>query len=149
MLTFSENSDGACDTGSDLKVIASEFPELDFSNVDPVYPNKADGTLYEFSRSGILGRGHKALRELYDRPEKVIAVVSHSAFLRTAICQKRFANADYRIFTFRRDNTKGELKLIEDAATAQKGGGMKRSEEVFTAIEEWDFPPENVDGVES
>lgn len=41
-----------------------------------------------------------ARQELKARKEKVIAVVSHSAFLRTAVANARFANTDYRIFDF-------------------------------------------------
>lgn len=62
-----------------------------------------------------------------ERPEKVIAVVSHAGFLRTAITHKRFANADYRIFGFARDE-EGEIELDEDRETERRGGAMARSE---------------------
>ena len=147
-LTISENSDQLCDTGSDLKIIATEFPNLDFSRVDPAYPDKSLGTPYAFTRSANIARGQACLQRLYDRPEKVIAVVSHSGFLRTAISKRRYDYADYRIFTFRRGR-EGELKLVEDAITQRKGGAMGRSETGVQRIEEWDFPPENMEEAES
>lgn len=136
-----------CDTGSDLRTIASEFPELDLANVDPVFPAKSADTPYAFTRAANAARGQACLSKFYNRPEKVIAVVSHSGFLRTAISKRRFANADYRIFTFRRAES-GHLTLVENSVTSRKGGGMGRSEKGYQRIEEWDFPPENLEQIE-
>ena len=99
-LTSEENSDSPCDTGSDLETIAREFPGLDFSHVDPRFPNKSLETPYAFTRSANIARGQTCLQRLYERPEKAIAVVSHSGLLRTAISkrsayidgQKRYSN---------------------------------------------------------
>lgn len=137
-----------CDTGTDLRTIAAEFPDFDLSNVDPAYPDKSPGTPYAFTRTANAARGQACLRELYDRPEKVIAAVSHSGFLRTAISKRRFANADYRIFTFARGSKQGNWRLTEDASTARRGGGMGNSERGVQRIEEWDFPPENIEQLE-
>lgn len=142
-LTFLENSDSPCDMGSDMKTLAEEFPELDFTKVDPIFPDKSPDTPYAFTRSTNLARGQKCLAKLYGRPEKAIAVVSHSGFLRTAISKRRYANADYRVFTFRRSKG-GQLSLVEDGVTAQKGGGLGRSEKGLQRIEPWDFPPEDL-----
>ena len=142
-LTHLENSDSPCDTGSDLKTIATEFPELDFSNVDPVFPEKSLETPYAFTRSANLARGQACLARLHERPDKVIAVVSHSGFLRTAISKRRYANADYRIFTLRKSKS-GHLSLVEDNSTARRGGGMGMSEKGLQRIEPWDFPPEDL-----
>ena len=87
---LSENYDGPCDTGSELDLIAAEFPELDFSAVDPIYPDKSYDTPYAFRRSTNLARGQSCLRKLHARPEQVIAVVSHSGFLRTTISKRRY-----------------------------------------------------------
>jgi broad specificity phosphatase PhoE len=91
LLTISENSDSPCDTGSDLKTIAAEYPELDFANVDPTFPDKAADTPYAFTRTANAARGQICLQKLYSRSEKVIAVVSHSGFLRTAISKRYHA----------------------------------------------------------
>ena len=77
----------------------------------------------------------------------MIAVVSHGGFLRTGISKRRFANADYRIFTFDRGSD-DELELYEDLETEQKGGGMAKSEVGVFQIREWDFPPENTEAIE-
>ncbi len=111
--------------------------------MDPVYPNKALETPYAFTRSANLARGQTCLARLYDRPEKAIAVVSHAGFLRTAISKRRYANADYRIFTFRKSQS-GHLSLVEDGYTARRGGGMSLSEKGLQRIEPWDFPPEDL-----
>jgi hypothetical protein len=81
---------------------------------------------------------------MYTRPEKVIAVVSHAGFLRTAIANRRFANADYRVFEISEDSA-GHLSLIEDEATEAKGGGMGRCQKGVFRGEQWDFPRENVE----
>ena len=52
-----------------------EWPQYDWSDVDPKYPAKTG--LYEFSKEGLTQRGIQARRWLRSRPEKIIAVVSH------------------------------------------------------------------------
>ena len=126
-MTLSENSTMPCDTGSAVELLATEFPDLDFSPVDPTYPDKSRGTPYAFTRSANAARGQVCLRSLHARPEKVVAVVSHSGFLRTAVSKRRYANADYRVFGFRQGKD-GHLLLVEDASTARRGGGMGRCE---------------------
>ncbi|UJO16903.1 putative phosphatase [Fulvia fulva] len=144
---WQENSTEPCDSGTAIPKVAKEFPELDFSTVDPTYPNKGPGTPYAFAESANAARGQACLRSLYDRPEKVIAVVSHAGFLRTAITKRRYANADYRIFTFKKSNG-GALELVEDLSTMRKGGGLGRSPKGIFKVKEWDFPPEEAEAGE-
>lgn len=67
-------------------------------------------------------RGIRAKQLLKERPEKVIAVVSHSGFLRCGVSQKKYENADFRIFDF------GEgVDLVEWELTEQLGGGLGKS----------------------
>ncbi|KAF2178619.1 phosphoglycerate mutase-like protein [Zopfia rhizophila CBS 207.26] len=154
---WQENSDKPCDTGSPISVMASEFPRFDFSEVDPLYPDKTTSihtNPYAFTRKAILARGQTCLKALYFRPERVIAVVSHSGFLRTAVCNRRFFNADYRIFDFdenamKASKQKGEgfdgqglFLLKEWKDTEEKGGGMGRSEKGIHGVSPTDFPPE-------
>lgn len=113
----------------------------------PIYPDKSDNTPYAFTRSANAARGEACLKALYNRPEKVIAIVSHAGFLRTGITRRRFENADYRIFTFARDS-EGRLELFEDATTEKRGGGMGRSAKGIYLLNDWDFPPENIQEVE-
>ncbi|KAF2707152.1 phosphoglycerate mutase-like protein, partial [Pleomassaria siparia CBS 279.74] len=157
---WQENADKPCDTGSPISVMASEFPDFDFSAVDPSYPDKTthlSTNPYAFTRRAILARGQTCLRNLYSRPEKVIAVVSHSGFLRTAVCHRRFFNADYRIFEFdeeamaeSRKNGEGlggggEFLLKEWETTEERGGGMGRSEKGVVKVLPTDFPPDEED----
>lgn len=119
------------------------FPELDFSCVDPTYSDKSVGSPYAFSALANKARGEACLKALYERPEKVIAVVSHSGFLRTAITRRKFGNADYRIFTFG-NGKRGHLDLFEDEATEIKGGGMARSQRGVWKVRDEDFPVESI-----
>jgi hypothetical protein len=128
--------------------LAPEFPAVNFSKLDPLYPSKTG--IYEFSRRAVLARGQAALQALYSRPEKVIAVVSHSAFLRTSVSNRRFANADYRIFEFEDvvvEGGKEVFKLKESEETARNGGGMGWSIKGIHGILEGDFDSDTgVDG---
>ncbi|KAF2474829.1 phosphoglycerate mutase-like protein [Lindgomyces ingoldianus] len=153
---WQENSDKPCDTGSSIATMAFEFPQFDFSKVDPLYPDKTTSVSinpYAFTGKAVLARGQACLQALYSRPEKVIAVVSHSGFLRTAISNRRFFNADWRIFDFDEDaliesrqkclgvDGQGLFRLKEWGETEEKGGGMSRSEKGIFGVLATDFPP--------
>ncbi|KAJ4300893.1 hypothetical protein N0V90_002981 [Kalmusia sp. IMI 367209] len=153
---WQENADKPCDTGSPISTMAKEFP-FDFSMVDPLYPDKTSNLAsnpYAFTRKAILARGQACLQSLYSRPEKVIAVVSHSGFLRAAVCNRRFFNADWRVFDYdeakmKDSKNKGEgldsqglYFLKEWEETEEKGGGMGRSEIGVFGPDTADFPPE-------
>jgi hypothetical protein len=112
---------------------------LDFTSVDPIYPDKSLGTPYAFTSLANARRGEDCLKALYTRPEKVIAVVSHSGFLRTGITRRKFGNADYRIFTFG-SGEKGWADLMEDGETERKGGGLGRSQRGVWKVRDEDFP---------
>jgi broad specificity phosphatase PhoE len=133
----------------------AEFPDFDFSAVDPLYPDKTtnlDTNPYAYTPKALLARGQNCLKALYSRPEKVIAVVSHSGFLRVAVCNKRFFNADWRVFEFDEEKMKeprkddgdvyaqGEFVLKEWTETEEKGGGMGRSEKGRFPASAKDFP---------
>jgi broad specificity phosphatase PhoE len=146
---WQENADKPCDTGNKISVVEAEFPQYDFSTVDPSYPDKTtnlSSNPYAFTEKAILARGQTCLKALYDRPEKVIAVVSHSGFLRTAVCNRMFFNADWRVFTFDDDamakSAEKKFILKESEETEKKGGGMGRSDVGVFGIMENDFPPE-------
>ena len=138
--------------------MATEFPEFDFSKVDPLYPDKTTNlhnNPYAFTGKAILARGQTCLKSLYSRPEKVIAVVSHSGFLRVAVCNRRFFNADYRIFEYdeeamQQSKSNGEgidgqglFVLKELPETEEKGGGMGRSEKGVFKYTKGDYPEDD------
>lgn len=110
------------------------FPTVDFTTLDPVYPDKLSpaGAHYHPTRAALLERGQAALRRLYDRPEKVIIVVSHSGFLRLCVSGCYYMNADYRIFDFADPAPAGHpdhglLRLRQHRETEEQGGGLGRS----------------------
>ncbi|KAI4759047.1 phosphoglycerate mutase-like protein [Aureobasidium sp. EXF-3400] len=143
--TLTENSDKPCDTGSPLSDMKPDFPHFDYTTVDPLWPSKTGP--YAFTRSATIARGQSCLRSLRTRKEKVIAVVSHSGFLRCAISLCKYANADYRIFDFK-DTAEGkELELVEWKETEENGGGLGESEKGRAEIETSDFPEEKAEEV--
>ncbi|KAK3899346.1 histidine phosphatase superfamily [Staphylotrichum tortipilum] len=107
---WQENSAQPCDVGSPLPSLPPLFPQVDFSLVDPVYPDKTSpaGAFYAPYRQPVIDRGRAVLSELRDRPEKAVIVVSHSGFLRVGVTGRFFANADYRIFEFKEGVEVGE-----------------------------------------
>jgi hypothetical protein len=76
--------------------------------------------------------------------------------LRAAVCQRRFFNADWRVFEFDEERIKesrekgegiagkgdGLFYLKEWEMTEEKGGGMGRSEKGIFGPESADFPAE-------
>ena len=123
MLSALENSDKPCDTGTPIATISKDFPAFNFNTVSPEYPSK-EGR-WAFSEAAITQRGLDCRQWLKSRPEKVIAVVSHSGFLRLGISHTKYANADYRVFDFADDASD---ELVEWESTEHRGGGMGKSE---------------------
>ncbi|KAI0114446.1 phosphoglycerate mutase-like protein [Nemania sp. FL0031] len=127
---WQENSAKPCDVGSEISKVAGEFPGIDYSTVDPVWPDKtsAAGSEYHYTRTAIIARGQTALRKLYERPEKVIIVVSHSGFLRLGVTGCWFSNADYRVFDFApMESPASSYQLEQHASTRENGGGLGHS----------------------
>lgn len=140
-----EASSKPCDTGSSIDDLKREFPDLDYSQLDCVFPDKTSprGQKYAYNKAAILARGRSCLENLYRRHEKVVLVVSHSAFLRTGVTTKWFFNGDFRIFDFSTptsdQNSQGDLNLAEWELTSQQGGlGKSRivTESLGTGIPE-------------
>ncbi|GAP83243.1 putative phosphoglycerate mutase [Rosellinia necatrix] len=127
---WQENSAKPCDIGTVVSKVAQEFPSIDYSTVDPVWPDKTSpaGSQYHYTKTAILARAQAALQKLYNRPEKVIIVVSHSGFLRAGVTSCWFFNADYRIFDFAAMDSPGSLyRLEQHASTRERGGGLGHS----------------------
>lgn len=138
---FQENSDKPCDTGSAIAEMSKEWHMYDWSTVDPVYPAKTG--LYTFDKDSLIHRGVVAKKWLSSRPEKVIAVVSHAGFLRLGLSQRKYENADFRIFDFAEDG----VTLVERAETEERGGGMGKSEKGVFGPQKWDGPEKANDDV--
>ena len=101
--------------------------------------------LYAYSKAGLTHRGIAAKKWLRSRPEKVIAVVSHSGFLRVGVCHRKTENADFRIFDFAEGEEEIGGKLIEWELTEAKGGGLGMSPKGVFMMDAEDFPDENAD----
>lgn len=129
---FQENSYAACDTGSSVSIMKEEWPQFDWSTVDPIFPAKTG--LYTYSVEGVAQRGLEVRTWLKNRPEKVVAVVSHAGFLRVGLTKKRYANADFRIFDFA-DGEDEAARLVEWELTEKNGGGLGKSEKPEVGVE--------------
>lgn len=132
-----EISNHPCDTGSPLPLLLalqdnktkhqfSSASAYDFSAVHPLWPDKTGSpdarALFGYTRSAVLRRGRRCLEKLRERPEDLIFVFSHSAFLRTGVTGWWYFNADYRIFTFDEDEDE-EPGLKMDETTREGGMG--------------------------
>lgn len=150
--SWQENSAKPCDTGSPIPVVAAEFPQIDFSLVDPVYPEKVSPAAdkYHYRRDKLVARAQSALGELYGRPERAIVVVSHSGFMRQAVTGDHYFNADYRIYDFEErregggEGKDGPFRLRQWDLT-RGAGGMGRSYDqivdIGVGLPEADLPP--------
>jgi len=114
-------------------LLRAEFPQIDFSRLDPVYPDKTSsrGALYKYSKQAIITRAQVALEELYTRPEKVVVVVSHSSFLRQSVTGCWFDNADYRVFDFEERKSDDEPYRLKQWDFTKTGGRGLSWEEVI------------------
>ncbi|TVY85876.1 putative phosphatase [Lachnellula willkommii] len=117
---WQENSAKPCDTGTAIPIMEKAWPQFNWADVDPLFPKKEG--LYEYSQRGLTQRGIEARKWLRGRPEKCIAVVSHSGFLRVGVSYRKYENADFRIFGFEEG---GEWDgLVEWEETEKNGGGL-------------------------
>lgn len=142
---WQEIYDKPCDTGSPLPDLKRPFPAFDFSTLDPVYPDKSSpqGKRYAHNKSAVLARAQIALDKLYHRPEQLIVVVSHSAFMRLAVSGTYYANADYRIFDFDdRQSDDEPYSLKEWEWTRSNGGGLGLSQKGQVELGSGDLPPD-------
>lgn len=130
LIRGAENSAEPCDIGTAVPNVADEFPNVDYSTLDPIWPDKTSqaASAYHYTRTAIIARGQAALQRLYERPEKIILAVSHSGFLRLGVTGCWFFNADYRVFDFApRGSPESPYRLEQHASTEEKGGGLGHS----------------------
>lgn len=137
---WQENSDKPCDTGTAISTMEKEWPQFDWSSVDPLYPSKTG--LYEFSQEGLTKRGIEARKWLRSRTEKVVVVVSHSGFLRVGVSYRHYENADFRIFDFAEGDGDDDVggRLVEWELTENNGGGLGKSSKGVFGWETQTFP---------
>ncbi|TFA99621.1 hypothetical protein CCMA1212_008430 [Trichoderma ghanense] len=145
---WQELSDKPCDVGTPIPNLvliqdnhtAHQFasPSYDFSAVHPLWPDKTASPvarhLFGYTRSAVLRRGRRCLEKLRERPEDLVLVFTHSAFLRNGVSGWWYFNADYRIFTF---GDGGEL--VMDETTMEGGMGWSWAERIELGSE---LPPD-------
>ena len=134
---WQETSHHPCNVGSPIDTMKEEFPVIDFSHVDPVFPDRLspEAVFYEWSKKAILHRAQVCLKDLAQRPEKVILVVSHAAFMANAVTGCAFGNADYRIFDFEEPESEQDTyRLKEWHQTRETHGGMGWSWDVMVEL---------------
>ncbi|GKT60822.1 phosphoglycerate mutase [Colletotrichum tofieldiae] len=135
---WQENSAKPCDTGSSIANLKAEFPNIDFSTVDPVYPEKTSlaGAEYAFTREAILRRARAGVHSLCERKEKLVFVVSHSGFLRLGVTGYWFFNGDYRMFELDEDERAGQPPKLRQLESTLRGGlGKSRTDAVVIGFE--------------
>ncbi|KAH7350693.1 hypothetical protein BKA65DRAFT_525083 [Rhexocercosporidium sp. MPI-PUGE-AT-0058] len=104
---WQENTVNNIDIGRPVAELEKGFPQFDWTQMDPA----------------LTERGVVARTWLHERKEKVIAVISHDGFMRVGICQRKFGNADYRVFDFEENG----LGLVEWKSAEENGGGLGTS----------------------
>jgi broad specificity phosphatase PhoE len=113
--------------------MAKEFPDVDFSVVDPVYPDKTSpaGARFAYKKAAIIARAKDCIADLHQRKEKFVIVFSHSGFLRLGVTGHWFINADYRVFEFEdQPGPDREYVLKQDESTQAGGLGRCWTEKV-------------------
>ncbi|CAJ2501601.1 Uu.00g044540.m01.CDS01 [Anthostomella pinea] len=108
---WQETTANPCDVGAALSELEADWPDFDFSKVDPVYPEKTG--LYGPSEEAIQNRASVVRRWLFERPEKCVVVVTHSGFLRRLVHGPKYQNVEYRAYRFADGLAEGELELKE------------------------------------
>ncbi|KAL6874871.1 phosphoglycerate mutase-like protein [Trichoderma novae-zelandiae] len=149
---WQEISDKPCDVGTPIPNLvlvqdnhtSHQFgsASYDFSAIHPLWPDKtaspAARDLFGHTRSAVLRRGRRCLEKLRDRPEDLVLVFSHAAFLRNGVSGWWYFNADYRVFTF---GEGGEL--VMDEGTMEGGMGWSWAKRIELGSE---LPEEGEEG---
>jgi len=85
---------------------------------------------------------------LRGRPEKVVAVVTHSGFLRVGVSCRWYENADFRTFGFGDGDEEVGGRLVEWELMERKGGGLGKSQKGIVGWETQKFPEQEIRSVE-
>lgn len=114
-----EASSDPCDTGSDVEVLKSEFPDVDLSNVHGEW--FVHSGLYATTPEALSARAKELRRFVRSRKEKEVVLVSHGFFnhyLTGDVNEKGeqttgwWREAEIRTFTFESEND-GDAKIKE------------------------------------
>ncbi|KAI1130233.1 histidine phosphatase superfamily [Nemania abortiva] len=107
---WQEDTANPCDVGAERSELEKAWPSYDFSQLDPVYPQKTG--LYGPSEETIRERAAVVRRWLSEQPDKCIIVVTHSGFLNRVVQGPRYRNVEYRAYKTEKSDS-GEVTLVE------------------------------------
>ncbi|KAI0107541.1 histidine phosphatase superfamily [Nemania sp. FL0031] len=107
---WQEDTANPCDVGAERSELEKAWPTYDFSQLDPVYPQKTG--LYGPSEETIRERAAVVRQWLSEQPDKVIIVVTHSGFLNRVVQGPRYRNVEYRAYNIEKSDA-GEVTLVE------------------------------------
>ncbi|TRX97916.1 hypothetical protein FHL15_001126 [Xylaria flabelliformis] len=107
---WQEDTANPCDVGADRSELEKDWPGYDFSQLDPVYPQKIG--LYGPEEKTIRERAAVARKWLAEQTDKCLVVVTHSGFLNRVVQGPRYRNVEYRTYKIER-NDSGEVELVE------------------------------------
>ncbi|KAI0523849.1 hypothetical protein F5B22DRAFT_642950 [Xylaria bambusicola] len=99
-----------CDVGTERSELEKAWPSFDFSQLDPVYPQKTG--LYGPAEETIRKRAAVARQWLAEQSDQCIVVVTHSGFLNRLVEGPRFRNVEYRTYQIEK-NGPGEVVLVQ------------------------------------
>ncbi|TGJ80202.1 hypothetical protein E0Z10_g8567 [Xylaria hypoxylon] len=107
---WQEDTANPCDVGAERSALEKAWPSYDFSQLDPVYPQKTG--LYGPEEETIRKRAAVVRRWLSEQSDECIIVVTHSGFLDRVVHGPRYRNVEYRSYEIERDDS-GNVELIE------------------------------------
>ncbi|KAI0432093.1 histidine phosphatase superfamily [Xylaria sp. FL1042] len=107
---WQEDTANPCDIGAERAELEKAWPNYDFSQLDPIYPQKTG--LYGPEEEAIRKRAAVVRQWLSEQSDKCIVVVTHSGFLDRVVQGPRFRNVEYRAYQIGR-NDSGEVELVE------------------------------------
>ncbi|KAI1368799.1 histidine phosphatase superfamily [Xylaria arbuscula] len=107
---WQEDTANPCDVGAERTELEKVWPNFDFSQLDPIYPQKTG--LYGPGEETIRKRAEVARQWLSEQTDKYIVVVTHSGFLNRVVEGPRFRNTEYRTYQVEK-NESGQVALVE------------------------------------
>ncbi|KAI0907118.1 histidine phosphatase superfamily [Ustulina deusta] len=107
---WQEDTANPCDIGAERSELETAWPNYDFSQLDPVYPQKTG--IYGPEEETIRKRAVVARKWLLEQSDKCIIVVTHSGFLNRVVRGPRYGNVEYRTYQMQK-NDLDEVELVE------------------------------------
>lgn len=114
---WQEDTANPCDVGAERSELEKAWPSYDFSQLDPIYPQKTG--LYGPKEETIRERAAFARQWLSEQPDGCIVVVTHSGFLNRVVQGPRYRNVEYRTYQVEKKDS-GEVELVEETERSKE-----------------------------